>query len=38
MFDTANHPKLIFKSTPIERVDNKNFTVFYLYLPSKEGI
>lgn len=25
MFDTANHPKLTFKSTAIEKIDNKNF-------------
>jgi len=25
MFDTANHPKLLFKSTAIEKVDDKNF-------------
>lgn len=27
MFDTANHPKLTFKSTAIEKVDDKNFKV-----------
>ncbi len=27
MFDTANHPKLTFKSTAIEKIDDKNFKV-----------
>ena len=27
MFDTANHPKLTFKSTAIEKVADKNFKV-----------